>query len=70
MSNWHLGVLCARTSSQEEVPILATGMDPDLQEEVGLLLQNGDRENIASTQVMLLGISWFSFVELTVNVQI
>lgn len=38
-----LGFVCARRG----VTILARGIDPDLQEEVGLLLQNGDGEEYA-----------------------
>lgn len=62
--------MCKDEASRRGVAILARGMDTDLQEEAGLLLQNVIEKKTFGTQVMLLGISWFSFVGLTVNGQI
>ena len=64
MSNWHFEVLCAKMSHQEkESPSCLLGGSR------AVVIGRKERR-MFHTQVMLLGISWFSLAELTVNGQI
>ena len=57
MSNWHFGCVpnvCKNELSKRGVTILAKGVDPHPQEEVGLLLQNGDGASLVAQTVETL----------------